>query len=235
MFGDRQPGIQHSPSGSDRKYFPKIEPDEVRRKMRLDYIRMKNDKAAKLQDGLQLLLAHSQVDQVDIKALLQEAADFIHKYFSIRTCTIGLKCKKDGLFRYVVKAGLRDEPWKQHQTLSYTVDDFQSFEQYSGYEISPFTRVYLEEDNPMTQEERKAYNRPSMLDLKRRAPDDNLEADYVDTLIYGRGEDLLGWIEISGTIGGKMPDPLTVKSVETIAHILASALLCPGAKMPEGF
>jgi hypothetical protein len=203
--------------------------------MRLDYIRIKNDKQTKLQDGLQLLLAHSQKEEVDIKELLQTAADFIHKHFSLRTCTIGLRSSKDGKYRYVVSSGLREEPWRQHLTIAYELKDFQSFEEFDGYEISPLTRVYLEEENPMTPEERRVYNRPALLDLKRRAPDDNLEADYINVLIHGRGEDLLGWIEFGGTVGGKMPDPLTIKCIETIAHILGSALLCPGAKMPEGF
>jgi hypothetical protein len=56
-----------------------------------------------------------------------------------------------------------------------------------------------------------------------------LEADYIDTWIQGVNGRLLGWIEISGTRTGKLPDILTIKLIEVIASIIGVALVQRGA------
>lgn len=227
-------GRRSAPTPLGRASVAQVDPDEVRRKMRLDYIRSKNDKPFKVLEALQGLLSHFQKPELDINGLLQEAADLIHKQFGLRTVTIGLRSKFDGKYRYVINSGLRPEPWEQHQQITYGIEDFQNFERFNGFEISRLTRIYLEEQNPMTAEERKIYNRPALLDLKRRGLDENLEADYLDVLIKGTEDTLLGWIEISGTIGGKLPDSMTIKNIETISMILAAALMCKDASQPGG-
>lgn len=71
----------------------------------------------------------------------------------------------------------------------------------------------------------KAYNRPALLAKKRHGATESLEGDYIDIRILGRGEELLGWIEISGTRAMKLPNITTVRWVEVIASVIAAALV----------
>jgi hypothetical protein len=59
----------------------------------------------------------------------------------------------------------------------------------------------------------------------RRAPDDSLEADYLTVQIPGNKGEVLGWIETSGTITGKLPDVATIKWIEMIADVLGAAIM----------
>ena len=58
----------------------------------------------------------------------------------------------------------------------------------------------------------------------RHSPEDCLEADYIDVHIFGGKDDLVGWIEASGTLTGKLPDVNAIRWMEMIASILGVAL-----------
>ena len=51
-----------------------------------------------------------------------------------------------------------------------------------------------------------------------------MQADFIDTLIVGPHDDLLGWLEYSGSVAGKLPDPMGIRHVEVTAGILAAAM-----------
>ena len=63
-----------------------------------------------------------------------------------------------------------------------------------------------------------------MLQMARRALDDSIEGDYLDINILGSDDELLGWIEISGTVTGKLPDIATIRTIEGMASVLALAI-----------
>jgi hypothetical protein len=70
----------------------------------------------------------------------------------------------------------------------------------------------------------KAFNRPGLLTATRSTDSDSLEGDYIDVKILGVNDDLLGWIEISGTRTMKLPDATTLRWVEAIGSIIAAAI-----------
>jgi hypothetical protein len=59
---------------------------------------------------------------------------------------------------------------------------------------------------------------------KRRTEDETLEADFIDTLILGPSDALLGWIEYGGTLTSKFPDPSVIRYIEVISSVLAAAI-----------
>jgi hypothetical protein len=67
-----------------------------------------------------------------------------------------------------------------------------------------------------------------MLQSARKSLDDTIEGDYIDVLILGKGEELLGWIEISGMQNGKFPDAQTLKCIELLATVIGVALARAG-------
>jgi hypothetical protein len=193
-------------------------------KLKFDYIHGALEPVYRSLEGIQSLLRHLRGSKVEIDALLQEAANLISRQYGIAEVAIGLRDPKDGLYRYRAIAGFRNHAAAGHKALAYTKDQFYDGSEFNGSDISKYSRIYLEEDNVPTEEEKKAYNRPALFARRRPSETDSLEGDYIDVRILGEGEDLLGWIEMSGTRTMKLPDISTIRWVEVIASIIAVAL-----------
>lgn len=208
---------------------PTIDHRTIPDKIKFDYSHGIRDPTQKALEGLQSLLSHFQDSHMDIDKFLNEAAEFIWRQLGIDNIAIGLRDPKDGLYRYRAMVGFRDDAMEAHKRIAYKKEQFFEDGEFHGVKISKYSRIYLAEDNVLTEAERSAYNRPGLLTIKRKDPTDSLEGDYVDTGIYGSGDELVGWIEISGTRTMKLPDVTTIRWVEAIASIIAAALICSAA------
>jgi hypothetical protein len=207
---------------------------EVVRHMKLELSFSGRAESNKLMDRVQTLLELSRAPRPDISLILQEAASTIHRQFLIRQVTIGLKARSDGLYRYVSMSGLSDKAWAAHRGLSYTLKDFSDNRQYPSHAISKYTRVFFIEDMPYAPGEEATYDRSISLGSVRTSLTDSREGDYLNSHIMGRNDELLGWIEYSGTWSGKLPDSTTVKWVETIASVLGVILQSTGTGRQPG-
>ncbi len=194
-------------------------------KLKFDYSHSAVEPVQKSQEGIQSLLAHFRKPKIDIDTLLLEAANLISRQYGIADVAIGLRDPKDGLYRYRAMAGFRDQAIEAHKAIAYTKEQFSDGCEFDGRDISRYSRIYLEEDNVLSEEERKAYNRPGLFARRRLNVTQSLEGDYIDVKILGIGEELLGWIEISGTRTMKLPDITTIRWVEVMASIIAAALV----------
>jgi len=210
--------------GSGNSMQKRVEPDAVKRRLKFDYMSSRTDPVAKNLEILTALISRLQRPQISIHDLLQEAADLIQRQFKLRFVMIGVKSKDDGLYRYEVMSGMRPEAWAGQKVRVYRLADFVTYDNYKAGEISKITRVYLEEENPLGKNDEVVVNRPALLKSLRQADDSTLEADFVDALIYGPGEELLGWIEYGGTFAGKFPDAIVMRNIEAIASVLAAAI-----------
>ena len=197
----------------------------ISEKLKFEYSHGAVDPVHRSQEGIQSLLVHFRKPKIDIDGLLAEAANLISRQYGIADVAIGLRDPKDGLYRYKAMVGFRNHAIEAHKMIAYTKEQFYDGCEFKGSDISRYSRIYLEEDNVLTEGEMKAYNRPALLAKRRHNATESLEGDYIDVKILGRGEDLLGWIELSGTRAMKLPDITTVKWVEVIASIIAAALV----------
>lgn len=201
-----------------------VDPETVKRKLRFDYLKMKNEPSQKTLDGFSSLLMHFHKPRLVIHDLIQEAANFMQRQFRLRWALIGLR-GADGLYRYEVMSGLREEAWARQKKKVYAATDFTSTsDKYNYGEITKLTRVYLEEQNPLYKEDEQTVNRPALLRSRRESDETCLEADFVDTLILGGRDELLGWMDYSGTIIGTFPDPRTIRDIEVISAVIGAAI-----------
>jgi hypothetical protein len=200
-----------------------IDYQDIPRKMKLEYNFPTAGKTYKILDQVGGLLTHFQKPQMDPRELMTDAANVIAKQFSLKTVAIGLR-GSDGIYRFEVLVGYRPETEAVTKKLAYTHEQFTNATVYKGTMISKYTKVFLAEDNPWLDSEREAYNLPSLLGMTRRSLDDCMEGDYIDTHILGKNDDTLGWIELSGTHTGKMPDMPAIRWIEFIGQIIAAAL-----------
>lgn len=215
-----------SPSSMPTQVFGKVDHNDVAQRMRLDYSVNQREADSRVMDAIIAMLQHFYKPQMSIRGMLEEAASLIQRQFAMREVAIGLKNNTDGMYRYEVLLGYREDAEKAHRMLQYSEADFWNESKYKSTTISRQTRLFLTEDTPYLEGEKSTYNRQVMLDVKRTSPNECLEADYLDTTIPGQGGDAIGWIEFTGTRGGKLPDAQSIKWIEFIACILGAAIAC---------
>ena len=201
----------------------RIAHEDVARKLKLDYVGSVRDHTDRNLDSIQDLLEEVGRPKGDAKELLDNVAKLIYKQFHIREVAIGMK-SSDGLYRYVTMHGMRANIWAEHRDLAYTYDSFFDNAKYKGTVISDYTKLLLAEDMPYDEGEKQTYSEHLMKASNRKEMDDSIEGDYLDILIYGAGNELLGWIEISGTWEDKLPAARTIRCLEIVANITGMAL-----------
>ena len=206
--------------GSDTTLNPEI----IKKRMWLAYQYACSNPANERTDCVHALITKLADPDIDMHMFLQEVADTINAKQAIKEITIGLRSPSDGLYRYEVMSGLSDSEWDAHKRLSYKHEDFYSEDVYKFMQISKYTRLLLAEDNPYANGEDDTYERDLMLQSKRKSLDDTIEGDYLDISIFGKGDDLLGWIEISGMENARFPDTETIKCLELLASVIGVAL-----------
>jgi hypothetical protein len=201
-----------------------INPEIIKKRMWLAYQYACSNPANERTDCVHTLITKLADPDIDMHSFLQEAADTINAKLTIKEITIGLRSSSDGLYRYEVMSGLTETEWEAHKKLSYKHEDFYSNDVYKSMQISRYTRLLLADDNPYANGEEATYERELMLQSKRKSLDDTIEGDYLDICIFGKGDDLLGWIEISGMSNGRFPDTETIKCLELLASVIGVAL-----------
>lgn len=201
-----------------------VNPEIIKKRMWLAYQYACNNPANERTDCVHELITKLADPDIDMHMFLQEAADMINAKLTIKEVTIGLRSASDGLYRYEVMSGLSDSEWEAHKGLAYKHEDFYSNDVYKYMQISRYTRLLLAEDNPYANGEEATYERELMLQSRRKSLDDAIEGDYLDICIFGKGDDLLGWVEISGMENGRFPDAETIKCLELFASVIGVAL-----------
>ncbi len=199
--------------------------DDIASKMKLNYLHGTREANQRTLEVILKLLETSRRKDLDIRALLQESADIIHDQFRLRWVAIGLKNPRDGVFRYETLVGFREDALQARKKQTFAAEDFTGDTKYKGRVLSEYSKMYFEEDKPYTEGSEATFNRPALLKSRRHGPDDALEADYLDVHIYGADKELLGWIETSGTILGKLPDVTVIKTIEVIASIIGASIV----------
>lgn len=195
------------------------------RKLRFEYTYASKESTDRMLDSLTELLNHFKEPRLKVVALLQDAAKLIHKQLRIKEVSIGVRTPSDGMYRYLVMAGMREFVWSEHKALAYTKEDFGDFTKWGGFTISESTRLFLFEEKPYLDTEKGTFDAQMGMRMKRKTPDAYVEGDYIDVYIHGRNREVVGWIETGGTWDVKLPDAQAIKWMEFIASILAVALM----------
>jgi len=201
-----------------------VKPELIKKRMWLAYQYACSNPSNERMECVHAMINNLADPNLDMKTFLQNVADTITEKLGIKEATIGLKDSSDGQYRYMVMSGLSDSEWEAHKSLTYKYEDFYSQNVYKFMQISRYTHLLLAEDNPYGEGEDATYEKELMLHSKRKSLEDTIEGDYLDVLIYGKGDDLLGWMEISGMKSGHFPDVEILKCLELLASVIGIAL-----------
>jgi len=201
-----------------------VDPQEVARRLRADYSHGLMDHTSKALEEICELGWKLERSDMQIQGFLSEMADLISRRFGISSVSIAVWDPKDKLYHYRAVNGIDKEVVEDYMRIAYTKAQVNDNSTYPCHEISSHTKVYLTEEHPYAQGEEFSYKRPGLIGMKRRAPTDSLEADYIDFFFYGKDKEILGWIETSGTRLRKLPDATSIRWIELIALMAGQAL-----------
>ena len=202
---------------------------EVVRKVKYNYMFGYQDSSDRILDSLAKLVVDGLNPGKDFIQFLNEVTTMITTRFKIRNATIGIRDPEDGMLRYVAMSGLDDDEWEAHKALSYTDETFFDPVMYKCYTISELTKLFLIDDSPFNPDYEMSTFNPKLVSAQiRRDADEYKEGDYFDIYIRGQGDKFLGWIEISGTSQGKMPDANALRWIEMIAGVVGLLLTVRG-------
>lgn len=197
---------------------------EVARKLKQDYANGARDPSMRHLGALHSLVKYLMQADPKLDEMLQQTAKLIYTQFNIKEVSIGLRDTSDGLFKYVAQYGMRADVWAAHDKLTYTYDNLTDTRKYKPVTISHYTQLFLAEDNPYGSDEMDTFSEHMMKQSKRKSATDSIEGDYIDVFLYGPQDDILGWIEISGTWDGRIPDASSLRCLEIVASILGIAV-----------
>jgi len=196
---------------------------EYSRQLREIYSPVARDDTERIMGGIDALLFNSRSRAITTRAFLEDAMKLIYRLFDFREVALGLKDRKDGLYRYEVILGYRKDSEVAYKQLVYKAEEMADSKKYPvGVYISRYGEYSMVEGQPYKRGEEETYNRPLMLKKERAAPDDFIEGDYIQIYFYGVKGDYLGWIELSGPKSGKIPPRSTIKWIEFIAQIMGT-------------
>ena len=198
--------------------------DEVARKLKLDYANAMKEETDRYLESIQQLCLEVMKQGQESKKMVEYVTKLVFRQFHIKEVAVGLRSASDGKYRYSAMQGMRVNIWAEHAQLSYDRESFYDDVKYKGTHVSKYTKLLLAEDEPYDREEKGTYSEHLMKASKRRALDDSIEGDYLDTNIVGVNGALLGWIEISGTWDEKLPTARAIRALEIVASLLGIAL-----------
>lgn len=201
-----------------------VGPEEVARRLKLEYSRGVKDQTEKILEELIDISAQIDRPEIPFGKILTQCADLISRRLGVASVAIGLRNSSDGKYRYETVVGLSDDIVAEFAKISYTRQELLDESTYKSYQISRHSRIFLGEDHPYAPGEEFSYQRPGLLDMKRRSATDSLEADYIDTFFFDSKGETLGWIEMSGTRTKKIPDATCIKWAELISFVIATAV-----------
>ncbi len=184
------------------------------------YTPVPKDDFEKMIDSILTLVDMGHDRKQPLSLTLDFAAKMLFRTFKFREIAIGLKDKKDGLFRYEILLGFRKEVEERYHKTSYTHEDMVSTEKYHFIRMGRTAEFFPVEGT--VQDESALFNRPLQLESQRKSQDDFHEGDYIDIFMFSQNREPIGWFELADPMGDKLPSRSDIRSIELIVGICSS-------------
>jgi len=190
---------------------------EFAKHIRRIYSKVPENEIERIIDAINDLFTKTQESRYSIEPFLTDIAKIISRRFGFQKVAIGLK-DPDGMFRLKGFVGFTRSAEEAQRKIPYTYDEMVGQNSWPGIEIGKQCEFTMER---VSEEERKTYNRPSLLGKGRTSLEEFREGDCIEIyMCMGSREETIGWIELYNSKDAKLPDRFTIKWIELIASIL---------------
>ena len=193
-----------------------IDPEEAKH-IRQKYSPIPQNDDERTMESIELIMRKHLAEGTGQNILLEGMALLIYRRLEFKEVAIGLK-DPDGKFRYKIMQGFTSASEEERRKIAYTESDMRAdSEKFPSIPIGCSSEFLNGETLP---EEFGIYSRPSQLIKKRESVDDFKEGDYIDTFLFGNNREMVGWIEVSGTRNGKLPERSVLNWLELIGMLI---------------
>ena len=159
----------------------------------------------------------------NLDALLQRIVKVVSETFGMAKVHIGIREKDTGLFAVRAAHGYDSETVARIKKVKYSskrmMDDLKP-----ELKIGRNAFYVPAESWEPNEEDLMFIARPERIDRARASPDEWLECDFVDFLMYEKDGTPLGYLELDEPDNGKVPSEETVNTIEIFADLAAIAI-----------
>jgi hypothetical protein len=171
-------------------------------------------------DGIRNLIVGVIESGPTLESILQEASNRIQIFFQFKKVAFSIRCR-DGSYRYLAVIGFKDAATKRKiiyppQKISKDIIPYGS----GSIRICKNAHFHLSEKIPHDQGRENIENRSNLLGMVRQHPDDMVEGNLITITLEGKNKEIIGWIEVSGTVSGKLPGRETILKLEFLGSCL---------------
>jgi len=160
-----------------------------------------------------------------LDSFLNEIALIICRNLGFTQGSVAVLDSKDGKYRYLATVGLRKEAKEAARKFDYTLDDLNDQNRYPRVALTRSVIFYPGELHPYIQEEEILFRRPSQVGKEREFIDQMREDDWIVSRFFNRDGKILGWLEASNTLNGKLPERENILWLECFADIVGTILI----------
>jgi len=173
--------------------------------------------------GMRDFLERIKAPNETLEAVLHEAAIYIEAFSQFKEVAIGVR-GSDDLYRYSALVGFTRDAEAARRKMTFTSRDMNDLSIGRPIRICRVSQYYLSERKPFQQGQENTYNRPNLLGIPRQRADEMVEGDFIEISLVGKNKEIIGWIEISGTMIGKLPKRMVILQMEFFASCLSLVL-----------
>jgi len=158
-----------------------------------------------------------------LETMLHEAALYIEAFSQFKEVAVGVR-GHDGMYRYAAIVGFNKDAEAARKKVAFTPKDMSDLSSSRPIRICRISQYYLAERKPYKGGQENTFNRPNLLGVPRQRPDDMAEGDFVEIPLTGKNKEIIGWIELSNTMMGKLPKRDVIIQMEFFASCLSLVL-----------
>ncbi len=192
-------------------------PNNLRRFIETTYTIVPRDDDEKIADNLMEIIAAGIDRRQSLKSVFEQVARFVFRQFGFSEICIGLRDRKEQIWRYEVALGFTKEIEAKIFRTRYDREDMYSQERFPHIKTGRLSELNIAEGRPINETDK--YDRPYRWTANRTAPTEFLPGDFIDVWMIDDKKEYIGWIEVSGPRGGKQPPRTTVRWLELLAGV----------------
>jgi hypothetical protein len=162
--------------------------------------------------------------QARMQTVLDEAVRTVLKITEFKEIAIATR-DADGNYRYKTMSGFREEAEKARRAIVYTQADLNDNSAFPASRVGRISQYHISERNPFKPGEEATFNKPDLLGIPRKNPDDMIEGDYIEMYMSGPDNQFIAWVDLSGTRSKKIPSRETIILTEMLTSCLLTVLL----------
>lgn len=190
---------------------------EFRRHVENIYTLVPKDDGERIADNLIDIMAAGSDRKQPLKSVLEQVARFVFRQFGFSEVAIGLKDRREPVWRYEVALGFTKEIEARIFRTRYDHEDMYSQERFPNIKIGKLSEFNIAEGRPVNETDK--YDRPYRWTAKRTELTEFLPGDFIDVWMVDEKKEFIGWIEVSGPKDKKQPPRSTVRWLELLASI----------------